>query len=222
MFKRSHLLLTAAILSLSIVFYFTNCTREYIENINPVCFESEVLPIFQSSCLQSGCHNSTDKEDGYDLSSYESIVKKGIVPGDYRNSELYRVLIRYSEAMPPKPYKKLPDAQITTIALWIEQGAMNTTNCAPAACDTSNVTFSGSVKPIMDTYCNGCHATSAPSGSIILDTYDGVKPTVTSGSLLGSVEHVSGYSPMPQGGNKLSDCAINTIKKWIELGAPNN
>jgi hypothetical protein len=214
-------LITAA-LALTVTFYLSNCTNEYIENVNPVCFESDVLPIFQSNCTQSGCHNSTNRESGYDLSSYEGIVKRGITPGSYRKSLLYNILVRPAGAMPPKPYQILNDAQITTIALWIEQGALNTTNCASASCDTTNVTFSGSVKPILENYCTGCHSGSSPSASISYATYDLTKPTAVSGALVGSVERTSGYSPMPKGGNKLSDCSIAVIKKWVALGAKND
>lgn len=204
--------------------FMNNCTSEYIENINGVCFESEVLPIFQANCTQSGCHNATDQEKGYDLTSYDGIVKKGIIPGDYRNSEVFDVLVKSGgeEAMPPKPYSRLTDAQLQVIALWIEQGARNTTNCATLSCDTANVTFSGSVKPVLETYCTGCHQASAPSGDIALDTHAGVMPTVTNGTLIGSIQHASGYSPMPQGAGKLSDCSISIIKKWIAEGALNN
>ena len=66
------------------------CTREYVEDLRGVCFDSDVLPIFQSNCTQSGCHNSQDRKEGYDLTSYESIVSRGIVPGDYKASKIYK------------------------------------------------------------------------------------------------------------------------------------
>ena len=218
----TRMLLPAGVLLL--LFVYQACTREYIENINGVCFETEVLPIFQSNCTQSGCHNATDREKGYDLSSYESIVKRGIVAGDYRQSELYRILVQpRAAAMPPKPYNLLTDAQITTVALWIEQGAQNTTGCASSnACDTTNVTFSGSVKPILNNYCTGCHSGSSPSGNIDYSSYDGTKPTALNGKLAGSINFRSGFSAMPQGGSQLSSCSIAIIEKWIELGALNN
>lgn len=210
--------LTGGLLTL----WMSSCTSEYLENVNSVCFESEVLPIFQSNCTQSGCHNAIDREDGYDLTNYAGIVKKGIKAGDFSNSKMYQVLVRSVEVMPAKPFNRLSDAQIETIALWIQQGAENTTNCAPAGCDTTNVTFSGSVLPILNTYCNGCHAGSAPSADIDLSTWANTMPSVTNGSLLGSIEFSSSYSAMPKGGSQLSDCNISVIRKWIELGAQNN
>lgn len=198
------------------------CTREYIEDINGVCFEQDVLPIFQSNCTQSGCHNSASHVAGYDLSNYEGILK-GVEPGSYRHSEVYTAATRTlgEEAMPPSPYNRLSDEQITTIALWIADGAKNST-CQGPACDTTNVTLSGSVMPMLDAYCNGCHGGSAPSGDILLTNYNGVKASADNGSLAGSVKHASSYVAMPQGANKLSACQIATIEKWIALGAKND
>lgn len=200
------------------------CTREYVEDLRGVCFERDVLPIFQSNCTQSGCHNSQDRESGYDLTSYDNIVSKGIEPFDYRSSEIYEVLVKTGgeEAMPQAPYSRLSDEQISTIALWIEEGAQNTTCSDSSTCNTSNVTFSASVKPILQTYCNGCHAGSSPLGNVDYNTYSGVKVSATNGELLGSIQHASGYSAMPQNANKLSACNIATIKAWVDAGAPNN
>lgn len=199
------------------------CTREYVEDLRGVCFQRDVLPIFQSNCTQSGCHNSEDRESGYDLTTYDNIVSRGIVPGDYKASEIYKVLVLPGgeELMPREPYNRLTDDQITTIALWIDEGAHNT-NCDDGGCDTSNVTFAASVQPILQTYCNGCHTGSAPSGGIDYSTYAGTRPTALNGKLLGSVQHASGYVAMPQNANKLSACNISIIKAWVDAGAPNN
>jgi hypothetical protein len=32
----------------------------------------------------------------------------------------------------------------------------------------------------------------------------------------------AGYSAMPKGGNKLADCQITQVQKWIQAGALNN
>jgi hypothetical protein len=69
------------------------CTREYIEDLQEVCFERDVLPIFQSNCLQSGWHNSQDRREGYDLTTYDRIVSRGIEPGNYKSSKIYEVLV---------------------------------------------------------------------------------------------------------------------------------
>lgn len=199
------------------------CTSEYIQQINPVCFERDVLPIFQSNCTQSGCHNTQDRTKGFDYSTYEGI-SKAVIPGDYRNSKTYQVLILTSggEAMPPQPYNRLTDAQITTIASWIEEGANKTTCSDQGNCDVTNPSYSGTVKPILDTYCSGCHSGSSPQGNVDYNQYNGVKATVTNGRLLGAIDHASGFSAMPKNSNKLSACNILKIRAWIDAGALNN
>lgn len=212
--------LRLGLFSLSLFLFAGSCTKEYIANVNPVCFEQDVLPIFQSNCTQSGCHNSVTRESGYDLSNYQGILK-GVKPGDYKHSELYKIITTTFGTMPPSPYDRLSDEQITTIALWIDQGAENT-SCQGSSCDTTNVSLSGTVMPIFENYCNGCHGGSAPLGDINLSNYTGILKTVNNGSLSGSINHASGYVAMPQGANKLTSCNIAKVEKWIALGAKND
>ena len=91
-------------------------------------------------------------------------------------------------------------------------------------CDTTDVTFSSSVKPILQQYCYICHSNSNSvlGGGIKLEDYADVKTLADNGRLYGSVAHLSGYSPMPQGGSILDDCNLNIIKTWIDSGSANN
>lgn len=88
-------------------------------------------------------------------------------------------------------------------------------------CNVSDVTYSGSVQPILQNRCVSCHNANFPSGNVRLDNYNLVKIHVDGGELLGSIKHLPGYSPMPQG-NKLDDCSIQIIETWINNGALNN
>lgn len=74
----------------------------------------------------------------------------------------------------------------------------------------------------MDTWCIGCHNTASPGGGFDLSTYNGVAASVANNKLLGSIKHMTGFIAMPQGGDKLQDCDINAIEKWINGGFPNN
>lgn len=218
------LLVTACIAAMLTIAGVQSCSSEYIEDVNKVCFENDVAPILVSNCTQSGCHNSIDLESGYDFATYDAVISTGTVsPGNYRSSELYKVLVTSGgdKAMPPDPFKQLSISQIETIALWIEQGAENLV-CPPSDCNLNNTTFSGGVNPIIQTYCIGCHSGALPGGNINYSTYAGVKATVDNGKLLGSVKRDFGYLPMPQNGSKLSDCNIDIIQAWIDAGAPNN
>jgi len=88
------------------------------------------------------------------------------------------------------------------------------------ACDTTNVSYSTSVAPVFAAYCNNCHSGGAPSGNIATDNYASVKANIS--RIKGAINHTSGYSPMPQGGNKLGDCELSKISAWINQGMPNN
>ena len=88
-------------------------------------------------------------------------------------------------------------------------------------CDTSNVTFSGTIKPMMDQHCTSCHSGAQASGGIDLTTYALVKVQADNGRLYGAVAHLDGFQPMPQGG-KLNDCEISKMKVWVDASAPQN
>ncbi|MGC8864893.1 MAG: hypothetical protein ACP5O2_04125 [Bacteroidales bacterium] len=89
-------------------------------------------------------------------------------------------------------------------------------------CDTTNVGYQATLVPLMKANCNACHNSSAPSAGIATDNYQGLKAIALNGKLYGSIAHLSGYSPMPKGGNKLSECDILKVKTWINAGAPEN
>ena len=90
-------------------------------------------------------------------------------------------------------------------------------------CDTTNVTFSGTISVMLDNYCLACHsnANAANFGNNIrLEDYADVK--ANSQDVLGSIKHESGFSPMPKGGAQLNDCLVTQFEIWINNGTPNN
>ncbi|MEE4178386.1 MAG: cytochrome c [Bacteroides sp.] len=87
-------------------------------------------------------------------------------------------------------------------------------------CDTENVTYQGFVAGLMQSHCNSCHNASNPSGNVMTDTYNNLMVIVNNGKLNGAINHLSGFSPMPKGGNKLPDCDLQKIAAWIEAGSP--
>lgn len=89
------------------------------------------------------------------------------------------------------------------------------------ACDTTNVTYSVSVKKIFDGYCNSCHSSAVAAGGVVLDNYDAAIVPALNGKLMGTVKHSSGFNAMPPG-TQLDDCKIATLNKWVQSGAPNN
>jgi hypothetical protein len=94
-------------------------------------------------------------------------------------------------------------------------------------CDTTNVTYSTNVLPLITDYCITCHSGGTPSGGISLEGYDNVRAsslieTGNYGSLIGVISHAPGNSPMPKNAPKLSDCQIRQVEIWIGQGAQNN
>ncbi len=202
---------------LSSLLLLTTCTKDQAGPDG--CFQEDVLPIFVSNCAMSGCHNSKDKKGDYDLSNYEGIMT-GVVPKHPLRSEVYNVIRGKNPSMPANPYPNLSSRDVNMIKLWINMGARNTSNCR--ACDTNNVTYSGRIKSIMQTWCVGCHNTSNSSGGYDLTDYSSIVNGISNNKLLGSIKHLQGFSPMPQAGGQVSQCDISAIEKWILSGYPNN
>ena len=93
---------------------------------------------------------------------------------------------------------------------------------AGETCPPDSISFAAQVLPILDQQCNSCHSSRAAFGGVVLDVHDSVLVFVEDGSLLGSVRHEDGYSPMPPDQSKLPDCEIQQLTIWIQEGATNN
>ena len=183
-------------------------------------FVNDVMPIITSNCAMSGCHDNITAKEGLRLTSYNG-VRSILSPGNATGSDLYKEIIKTSGGrMPPPPMPALSAAQKLIIQKWINQGAKN--NACAGRCDTTQFTFSGAIKPLLDNRCVGCHNSANLGGSIDLSTYANVKVVALNGKLLGSIKQQTGYSPMPKNGYKLSDCEITQVSKWIANGSLNN
>ena len=88
------------------------------------------------------------------------------------------------------------------------------------ACDTTNVTYSGTIAPLLNNNCTGCHGGSIPSGGILLTNYASVQTVASSGMLMNALNG-NGVPVMPASGS-LSVCKIAQFQIWIRNGMPNN
>ncbi|HOW24555.1 MAG TPA: hypothetical protein PK711_02705 [Bacteroidales bacterium] len=189
-----------------------------------VYFANTIGPLLLASCGVAGCHDAGTAQDGVVLTDYAQILSTaGIKPGNPTDSELYEVITENDpeKIMPPPPRGALTSEQIDLIYKWILQGAKNN-SCSQTECDTINITYALTVRPILQNSCLGCHSGAAPSGGIRLETHSDVLAVVNNGKLLGTIRHEQGYSAMPKNGAKLDACYITQIEKWIKNGAPNN
>lgn len=113
------------------LFMAISCQHEGIpaDQLEQVCFNQQVLPIFQNSCATSGCHDTQTAESGYRFTDYSNIMK-AITPGNASKSKAYKALTSSLELMPP--HNPLPKDKRTLIRIWIEQGAKE------SDCDTQS------------------------------------------------------------------------------------
>jgi hypothetical protein len=88
------------------------------------------------------------------------------------------------------------------------------------SCDTTIVTFSGTIVPILSNSCYSCHsnATAAFGGNIHLEAIADVR--TNSAKIVVSIKQ-TGTKPMPPGG-KLKVCSITQFDIWVRNGMLNN
>ena len=122
--------------------------------------------------------------------------------------------------------RKIINIGLLTIALvWLQSCYWdNEEDLYPvvADCDTTNVTYSGTVAIILDDNCVSCHNSSFSQGGVVVDNYDDLKIVVDNGRFWGAINHEGGFSPMPQNLPKLPECELKKIRTWINEGASDN
>lgn len=89
-------------------------------------------------------------------------------------------------------------------------------------CDTTNMSFSTNVTPILESNCYACHNSVDQTAGITLDNYEGVKSAASQGLLLPVIKHEDGYPAMPLYSAQLDSCSINQIEAWVNQGMLNN
>ena len=183
-----------------------------------VYFQQTILPLITSNCAMSGCHDAISHKDGVILTDYAHIRAYSSATNP-TGSTLYKSVV--NGYMPPKaPWLA---TQKATLLKWMQQGAKNNSCIASLAnCDTTAISFSATVMPILKTNCTGCHSGTSPSAGIDLNSYATVKVQALNGSLVGSITHTLGYIPMPSRTVSLATCEISQIKAWVKEGTLNN
>lgn len=130
-------ILSVTVIIVSTLFIAISCQHEGIpaDQMEPVCFKQQVLPIFQNSCAISGCHNAQGGESGYVFTDYSNIMK-AISPGNASKSKAYKALSSSLQLMPP--HNPLPMDKRILIRVWIDQGAKETDCTTQASTPQSN------------------------------------------------------------------------------------
>jgi mono/diheme cytochrome c family protein len=187
--------------------------------VNPLaCFTRDILPVITSKCASTLCHDAISHRENYVFSSYSGIMRI-VVPYNWNNSKLREVISGGEDKMPPLNSPQLTTAEIDSIIAWIGYGALN--QFCGEVCDTiSPVTFAGTIWPIMQSSCTGCHSGASPSGGVSLANYTNVAASAANGSLLNALKG-NGVTRMPPG-TSFSTCRIRQFEIWINNGYLNN
>ena len=89
-----------------------------------------------------------------------------------------------------------------------------------STCDTTNVTYNGTIVPILNNSCLTCHSNPSTGGSILLTSYAEV--VASAPRITGSIKQLSGFSAMPKNSSKIKSCSITQWDIWVKKGMPNN
>lgn len=122
---------------------FAGCNDSPVRTGETVSFSGDILPIFEANCNFPGCHNSTDKQAGIDLTSWSSLMIKGsefgseVIPYNSRWSHLTQHINIDTNIAPVSeplmPQTKVPFTNgmplgrnlLEKIMRWIDEGAKN-------------------------------------------------------------------------------------------------
>ncbi len=97
------------------------------------------------------------------------------------------------------------------------------------AAPATTASFKNKVFPILESRCGNCHMGEFVSAGLDITTYESLMagsqdgPVIIPGSAVDSLlidKVIDG--DMPKRGPKLTPVQIQTIKDWIDAGAPNN
>lgn len=90
------------------------------------------------------------------------------------------------------------------------------------SCDTTDISYSKQILPILQDNCYTCHQGSNPPSGIDLSDFSVLQSHVKNGDLKSAVTHTGSVTPMPYGLPMLPSCEVNTIVAWVDQGALNN
>ncbi len=117
----------------------------------------------------------------------------------------------------------------SVVALLSTSCANNKKDVLYGCIDTTNISYSKTVKVVLENNCYSCHsaANSGSGGGIVLDNHDAVFNFIDTtaggdgGTLLKDIKHLGNAMPKPPA-SKLSDCDIAKIAHWISEGGKDN
>lgn len=88
-------------------------------------------------------------------------------------------------------------------------------------CESADLTYTNFAGAFLNSNCatSGCHGEGTVT-TFEMHNYATAFSAVGFNRIIGAINHDTGFSPMPKGGTKLSDCNIEKMTTWIQDGAP--
>jgi cytochrome c5 len=186
-----------------------------------VDFDREILQIFLSNCALSRCHNESSRIGEIVMTSYDHVIQSKVIKAfDLKGIELYErtTETKPDKVMPPPQTSHLPPDQKTLLNKWISKEAQYLT--CESDCDISAVTWTKEMVPFIKLTCAGCHSHSFPSDGVVLAAYADLKKKVDMGKIFGHIKRDNGFIAIPPRGSLVSQCNVDKIRIWIEMGVP--
>ena len=89
-------------------------------------FDEDVLPVFRQHCVN--CHGNDKQKGDLNLATFAAVQKGGssgvvVVAGNPDKSRVFTLTAHKEEPKMPPKGDRIPEAQLTLVKLWIEQGA---------------------------------------------------------------------------------------------------
>lgn len=90
-------------------------------------YDQHILPILNAHCV--GCHKGENAKGGLDLTTFAKLKEGGasgevIKPGDANGSRLWKLTAHKEQPYMPPKMPQIAKEQIDTLAMWIQQGAL--------------------------------------------------------------------------------------------------
>jgi mono/diheme cytochrome c family protein len=207
-------------------------------------YAEHVRPILEQRCQV--CHNGVTRQGGLDLTTREGLLSGGsrgpaVVPGNAKDSLLYKLSTHQQQPNMPLQGEKLPDEKSALIALWIDLGALfdaprsaGTGGALPSPGLVSNAAANplfDKVGPVLETECLYCHGGKFKQAGLDISTREKLlrgseshKDIVVPGNadaslLIKKIKHL--HQPgMPYQRERLSDETIAIVAAWVDAKVP--
>jgi hypothetical protein len=84
------------------------------------------------------------------------------------------------------------------------------------------ISYAQDIQPFLDINCStsGCHNSTTNAAGYVFEDFEDA--SLHADIILNVIRHDAGFSPMPQGGAKLSDAIIQQMECWVDQGKLNN